>query len=86
MIYKNHDDEDIKKAVNWFIEHQEKNGLWKISYSNIHKNTQTSKTKEAQLWITLVICRILKRIFFIFDPSILSRAFVMISSAVSICL
>jgi hypothetical protein len=63
MIYINHDDEDIKKAVNWFIEHQEKNGLWKISYSNIHKNTQTSKTKESQLWITLGICRILKRIF-----------------------
>jgi len=60
QIYPEKDDKDIKKAVNWIIDHQEDTGLWKISYSKIHKNTFTEKTREAQLWITLVICRILK--------------------------
>lgn len=63
LIFPDKDDADIRNAVNWLTEHQEKNGLWKISYSGIHSNTQTSKTREAQLWITLVICRILKRLF-----------------------
>jgi len=63
LIFEDQNDEDIKKAVDWLINHQEESGLWKISYSKIHKNTNTLKTQEAQLWITLVICRILKRIF-----------------------
>ena len=60
-IYPEKDDKDIENAVNWLIDHQENTGLWKISYSKIHKNTVTQKTKEAELWITLVICRILKK-------------------------
>lgn len=63
MIGISKEDEDIKNALNWLINHQEDNGLWKISYSKIHKNTETKRTKEAQLWITLVICRVLKRLY-----------------------
>lgn len=55
------EDEDIKKALQWFVENQQKNGLWKISYSKIHKTSDNSKNNETQLWITLSICKIFKR-------------------------
>lgn len=55
-------DEDIQKAINWVLQHQEDNGLWKMSYSSIHKNTITKKTYDMQLWITYVILKILKRL------------------------
>jgi len=54
------EDEEIKDALNWFVDHQESNGLWKSSYSKIHKSSQKI---EHQLWISLLICRILKRFY-----------------------
>ncbi|MFX1516723.1 MAG: prenyltransferase/squalene oxidase repeat-containing protein, partial [Promethearchaeota archaeon] len=54
-------DPDIKMALDWLIKHQQENGLWKISYSQSKPVRYTEKTKEMQSWITLVICRILKR-------------------------
>jgi hypothetical protein len=63
QIYTDRNDEDIQKAVRWIIANQEKSGLWKMSYSSIHKNTITEKTKETQLWITYAICKIIKRLY-----------------------
>ena len=57
------DDKEIELAINWFINNQLESGLWKNSYSRIHKSTQNSKTYEVQLWISLSICRILKRYY-----------------------
>ncbi len=57
------DDEDIKCATKWLISHQEKSGLWKVSYSTIHKSAESDRTKDMELWITLSICRIFKRLF-----------------------
>lgn len=56
------DDSDICKALDWLIAHQQAGGLWKLSYSKKHKNTANSKTREMQLWVSLAICRILKRL------------------------
>lgn len=55
------DDEDVKKALNWLVEHQETDGLWNISYSKIHKTPDKQRTFMASLWITLTICRIFKK-------------------------
>lgn len=55
------DDSDIEQALNWFVAHQQADGLWKLSYSKIHQNTMNSKTNEMQLWVNLAICRIFKR-------------------------
>jgi hypothetical protein len=57
------EDKDIKNALKWFVDNQQKNGLWKISYSKIHKTSDNKKQYEMQLWITLNICRIYKRYF-----------------------
>ncbi len=57
------EDEDIEKALDWLISRQQPDGLWKISYSAIHKASVNKKSEEQQLWITLAICRMLKRFY-----------------------
>jgi hypothetical protein len=57
------DDPDIREALDWFIAHQQADGLWKLSYSKKHRNSVNSKTYEMQLWVNLAICRIFKRFF-----------------------
>jgi hypothetical protein len=54
---------DIRKALDWFIANQLENGLWKISYSKIHKAPPNSKTDEERLWISLSVCRIFQRYY-----------------------
>jgi hypothetical protein len=56
-------DRAITGAVEWFISHQQGDGLWEISYSGIHKASVNSKTGELRLWITLAVCRVLERFF-----------------------
>jgi hypothetical protein len=55
------EDPDIRRALQWFIDHQCSDGLWNTSYSKIHKSSKNSKTSEMRLWISLNICRIFKR-------------------------
>jgi hypothetical protein len=57
------DDPDIKTALEWLIDNQQKDGLWKESYSRIHKSTNNNKSAEVRLWISLSICRIVKRFY-----------------------
>lgn len=57
------DDEDVEPALKWFIDHQEPDGLWKVSYSKIHKSPDNQRTFQSRLWITLAICRIFKRFY-----------------------
>ncbi len=54
------EEEPIENAVAWLIDHQQQDGLWKLSYSGIHKSE--SKTTDGRLWISLCICRVLERI------------------------
>ena len=60
------DDPNIKKALKWLIEHQQHDGLWKVSYSKIHKSPDNDRTLNSRLWITLAICRIFKQFYQIF--------------------
>ena len=52
----------IAKALKWFVDNQLPTGLWKHSYSKIHKYIENTKTRELQLWISLSILRIFKTI------------------------
>jgi hypothetical protein len=57
-------DEDVNKALDWFIENQQEDGLWKTSYSSIHKAPpENERTRELRLWIMLAVCRIFKRFY-----------------------
>jgi hypothetical protein len=53
------DDPDIERGLNWFIENQQQDGLWKLE-SNKAIN---SKDNEDRLWLGLAICRIFKRYY-----------------------
>lgn len=57
------EDSDVQTALTWLIGNQQESGLWKRTYSKIHKTTKNRVTYEAQLWISLAICRILKRYY-----------------------
>ena len=53
-------DNDINMALDWFIENQQKDGLWKISYKKDEKDKVNEKTRQDMMWITLRICRVFK--------------------------
>lgn len=53
------DDPDIKKGLDWFIDNQQPDGLWKLEND---KNIKP-KDEEARQWLGLNICRVLKKIY-----------------------
>jgi hypothetical protein len=57
------DDPDIQKALNWLIDNQESNGLWKTKYVKGKKEIENKRNKECKLWISLAISRIFKRFY-----------------------
>ena len=57
------EDADIDLALHWLLSHQEDDGLWKVSYSSIHKLNENSRSRAEQLWITLSILRIIRRFY-----------------------
>lgn len=56
------DDEPIAQALAWLIDHQQSNGLWRVSYVQpCVKEKETAKVHDMKLWISLAICRVFKR-------------------------
>jgi len=57
------DDEQVSKAVKWLIDYQEEDGLWRVSYAKPDAaEKDTAKAREKRLWVSLAICRVLKRL------------------------
>ena len=54
-------DEQMEKALNWLIDHQEEDGLWKATYVKA-KEVNNAKTRETRPWVSLSICRVLNRV------------------------
>ncbi len=48
------DEPQMQKAVNWFVQNQQPNGLWKLKILK-------GRDKETDKWLALAFCRILKR-------------------------
>lgn len=46
----------IAKAIEWFVAHQDRSGLWKL------KTLKNQKKYNTDLWLSLAICRVLKRL------------------------
>jgi hypothetical protein len=55
-------DPQIEKGINWLIEHQQPDGLWKVNYYSDTPEKSTRQIEERKLWISLAICRILKEL------------------------
>jgi hypothetical protein len=54
-------DEQMEKALGWLVDHQEQDGLWKSTYVS-DKEVNNAQARETRLWVTLAICRVLKRV------------------------
>ena len=54
-------DPDIRRALNWLVENQRPDGLWSTSYKEGDVEKDTPVARERELWLTIDICRILKR-------------------------
>ncbi|MBU1118884.1 hypothetical protein KKH43_03315 [Patescibacteria group bacterium] len=48
------DDPDIQKVLQWFVDNQQKSGLWKAAY-------KTRKDADADFWVTMEASRVFKR-------------------------
>ncbi len=57
-----YEEEAINQALRWLRDHQEENGLWKVTYAN-ETSKESQKIKEMKFWVTLAICRIFKRFY-----------------------
>lgn len=57
-------DKDVRRALKWFVDHQGRDGTWKVSYARPgEKEKRTDKAREKKLWVSLAICRVFKRLF-----------------------
>jgi hypothetical protein len=57
-------DEQIQQALTWLVDHQQEDGLWKVTYAKPQdKEKDNAKTQEMKAWITLAICRVFRRYF-----------------------
>ena len=58
------EDEQIRLAVGWLVDHQEESGLWKVSYMKAgEKEKKTAQAEEMKRWISLAICRVMLRLY-----------------------
>ena len=57
------DDEQIMQALNWLVDHQCENGLWKVTYARDEQERDTVKAREMKYWISLAICRVFRRFY-----------------------
>lgn len=55
------DDPDIRGGLDWFVEHQDQDGLWHVSGDDAGPAT-SPRVHSERTWLTLRICRVLKRL------------------------
>jgi squalene cyclase len=51
------EDLQVKEALQWFINGQQEDGLWKV------KLLKSGGDKNLRLWVSLAICRVFKRVY-----------------------
>lgn len=57
-------DGQIRKGLDWLREHQERSGLWRVSYMKPEeKEKETVEEREKKLWVSLAICKVKKLLF-----------------------
>ena len=57
------DNPDINVALDWFVEHQEPDGLWNLTYVKGKRATDNDVNHERRLWLALRISRFFKRFY-----------------------
>ena len=55
-------DADVTRALQWLVDHQREDGLWRVSYVKPHeKEKETTKVRSTRLWVAFAICRVFRR-------------------------
>lgn len=54
-------DQDVQRALRWFVENQQDGGLWRTLYEQTKRTEPSAKEREAMLWVSLAICRVFQR-------------------------
>jgi hypothetical protein len=54
-------DEDLQRALQWFAENQQDDGLWLTSYELSRRTRPSAKERETMLWVALATCRVFQR-------------------------
>jgi hypothetical protein len=54
-------DEDVQRALQWFAENQQDDGLWLTSYEQSRRTRPSAKERETMLWVGLATCRVFAR-------------------------
>jgi hypothetical protein len=57
------EDEDVRKGLDWFVDNQQENGLWKTSYEQAKREQMTPGERAAMFWVGLAICRVFDRFY-----------------------
>ena len=58
------DNEQIRLGLTWLIDHQDRTGPWRPSYVDTAKKPrETAKRQSMALWVSLAICRVLRRFY-----------------------
>jgi hypothetical protein len=56
------DDKDMKQGMQWFLDHQQSDGLWNLTYVPGKTVKQTKKNQQERAWLSLRICRLMKHL------------------------
>ena len=54
-------DTDVQRALQWFVDNQMDDGLWRTSYEQTRRTRPSAKERESMLWVSLAICRVFQR-------------------------
>jgi len=54
-------DEDVQEALQWFVDSQRDDGLWRTSYEQSRRAQPSAKERETMLWVGLATCRVFLR-------------------------
>jgi hypothetical protein len=55
-------DADVQRAVQWFLDNQQENGLWKTGYEQANRQEMSTRERETMEWVGLAVCRVFKRL------------------------
>ena len=55
------EDRDVGKALQWFVDNQQQDGLWATSYKQSKRAQPSARERKAMQWVSLAICRVFQR-------------------------
>lgn len=55
-------DADVAKALQWFVDNQQRDGLWRTSYEQAKRKELSARERDTMEWVGLAVCRVFRRL------------------------